>query len=222
MTSFEDLPLGPETVASLAAEGIETPTPFQAAAIPVIARGNDLMGRAGPGSGTLVGYGVPLLDRLEGGQGAPVCLVLCAGQRQATELARSFARLCEASGARAAALAENWLLPETRRLPVRPRRPRAGAVQPVHRRHARPGARTARRRRRGQGRPRRSPRGLSDRLAKGVPAHLLRPSLRPPAALARPTLHPPGHHRSGGAAPGGGKTLQEKAIDRRVLPRTQP
>ena len=112
MTSFEDLPLGPETVAALAADGIETPTPFQAAAIPVIARGNDLMGRAGPGGGTLVGYGAPLLDRLEGGHGAPVCLVLCAGHRQATELARSFARLCEASGARAAALADHWLLPE--------------------------------------------------------------------------------------------------------------
>ena len=112
MTSFEDLPLGPETVAALAAEGIETPTPFQSAAIPVIARGNDLMGRAGPGSGTLVGYGAPLLDRLEGGHGAPVCLILCAGHRQATELARSFAGLCESSGARAAALAENWLLPE--------------------------------------------------------------------------------------------------------------
>ena len=112
MTCFADLPLGPETVAALAAEGIETPTPFQAAAIPVIARGNDLMGRAGPGSGTLVGYGAPLLDRLEGGHGAPVCLVLCAGYRQATELARSFARLCEVSGARAAALAEHWVLPE--------------------------------------------------------------------------------------------------------------
>ena len=112
MKSFEELPLGPETVAALAAEGIETPTPFQAAAIPVIARGNDLMGRSGPGSGTLVGYGAPLLDRLEGGHGAPVCLVLCAGHRQATELARSFARLCEGTGARAAALAEHWLLPQ--------------------------------------------------------------------------------------------------------------
>lgn len=112
MTSFEDLPLGPETVAALAAEGIEAPTPFQAAAIPVIARGNDLMGRSGPGSGTLVGYGAPLLDRLEGGHGAPVCLILCSGHRQATELARSFAGLCEASGTRAAALAEHWLLPE--------------------------------------------------------------------------------------------------------------
>ena len=112
MTSFDELPLAPETVAALAADGIETPTPFQAAAIPVIARGNDLMGRAGPGSGTMVAYGAPLLDRLEGGAGSPVCLVVCTGHRQATELARSFARICEGSGLRAAALAEHWNLPE--------------------------------------------------------------------------------------------------------------
>ena len=112
MTSFDELPLGPETLAALAAQGIETPTPFQAAAIPVIARGNDLKGRTGPGSGTLVGYGAPLLDRLPAGQGAPVCLVVCTGHRQATELARSFARLCAGSGTRAAALAEHWVLPQ--------------------------------------------------------------------------------------------------------------
>lgn len=112
MSTFEDLPLGPETVAALAAEGMEVPTPFQAAAIPVIARGKDLMGRAGPGSGTLVAYGAPLIDRLEGGVGAPACLVLCSGARQATELARSFALLCDGSGLRAAALAPHWNLPE--------------------------------------------------------------------------------------------------------------
>ncbi len=112
MSTFEDLPLGPETVAALAAEGMEVPTPFQAAAIPVIVRGKDLMGRAGPGSGTLVAYAAPLIDRLEGAAGAPVCLVLCAGIRQATELARSFARLCEGSGMRASALAPHWNLPE--------------------------------------------------------------------------------------------------------------
>ncbi|MCY3548047.1 MAG: DbpA RNA binding domain-containing protein [Gemmatimonadetes bacterium] len=110
--SFDELPLGPETVAALAAEGIETPTPFQAAAIPVIARGNDLLGRAGPGSGTMVAYAAPLSERLEAGAGSPSCLVLCTGQRQATELARSLAGLCEAAGARAAALTHRWNLPE--------------------------------------------------------------------------------------------------------------
>ena len=112
MSTFEDLPLGPETVAALAAEGMESPTPFQAAAIPVIARGNDLMGRAGPGSGALVAYAAPLIDRLEGGAAAPQCLVLCSGVRQATELARSFARLSDGADLRAAALAPHWNLPE--------------------------------------------------------------------------------------------------------------
>ncbi len=112
MDSFESLPLGPEIVAALAAEGIETPTPFQAAAIPVIARGKDLMGRAGAGSGTLVAWGAPLVERLQGGHGSPVCAVICPGSRQATGLARSLASLCHASDLRAAALAPHWNLPE--------------------------------------------------------------------------------------------------------------
>ena len=112
MTTFEHLPLGPETVAALAAEGMEVPTPFQSAAIPVIARGNDLIGRAGPGSGTLVAYGAPLIERIEGGAGSPACLVLCTGHRQATELARSLATLCDSAGLRAGALAPHWNHPE--------------------------------------------------------------------------------------------------------------
>ncbi len=112
MESFESLPLGPEIVAALAAAGIETPTPFQAAAIPVIARGKDLMGRAGAGGGALVAWGAPLIERLEGGQGSPVCAIICPGSRQATELARSLAALCEGSELRAAALAPYWNLPE--------------------------------------------------------------------------------------------------------------
>lgn len=112
MTTFEHLPLGPETVAALAAEGMEVPTPFQSAAIPVIARGNDLIGRAGPGSGTLVAYGAPLIERIEGGTGSPACLVLCTGHRQATELARSLATLCDSAGLRAGALAPHWNHPE--------------------------------------------------------------------------------------------------------------
>lgn len=110
--TFDELKLGPETVAALAAEGIETPTPFQAAAIPVIARGNDVLGRAGPGSGTMVAYAAPLVDRLEGGAGSPACVVLCTGQRQATELARSLAGLCEAADVRVGALTDQWNLPE--------------------------------------------------------------------------------------------------------------
>ena len=76
MDSFEDLGVGGELVDALSSQGIEEPTPFQAAAIPVIRRGNHLLGRAGPGAGTLIAYGVGLLERVEPGGGAPRALVV--------------------------------------------------------------------------------------------------------------------------------------------------
>ncbi|MDH3222631.1 MAG: DbpA RNA binding domain-containing protein [Gemmatimonadota bacterium] len=112
MTSFEELNIEDEVVEALAAEGIEIPTQFQAAAVPVIAKGRDLMGRAGPGAGTMIGYAAGLLSRLEGGAGSPVVIVLCTGVRQSTELARSLAAIAEACGMRVAALSPQWNLPQ--------------------------------------------------------------------------------------------------------------
>ena len=112
MTSFEDLNLDPEVIEALAAEGIEVPTPFQAAAIPVIARGNDLLGYAGPGAGTLIGYAAGLLGRIEGGQGSPEVIVLTTGARQARDLARSLAGVASACGVRVAAMDGRWNLPQ--------------------------------------------------------------------------------------------------------------
>ncbi|NNM32181.1 MAG: hypothetical protein HKO53_03905 [Gemmatimonadetes bacterium] len=112
MTSFEELNLDPEVTEALAAEGIEFPTPFQAAAIPVIARGNDLLGHAGPGAGTLVGYAAGLLSRIEGGQESPAVIVLTTGVRQARDLARSLAPIASACSIRVAALDGRWNLPQ--------------------------------------------------------------------------------------------------------------
>lgn len=53
MTSFEDLGVTPELTEALAAEGIETPTPIQESAIPILRKGNNLVLEAGPGSGLL-------------------------------------------------------------------------------------------------------------------------------------------------------------------------
>ena len=49
--NFEDLGVAPELAEALAAEGIETPTPIQRDAIPIIRKGNNLVLEAGPGSG---------------------------------------------------------------------------------------------------------------------------------------------------------------------------
>ena len=111
MTSFAEI-LAPATRAALAAVGIRKPTPFQAAAIPVVRRGRDLIALAGPGGGTLIGYSAPLLDRLDFGQGSPACVAICTGSRQATDLARSLAPVCTEVGARAAALGDLWAHPE--------------------------------------------------------------------------------------------------------------
>ena len=112
MESFEDLGLRPELVEALSAEGIELPTAFQHDAIPVIRRGNNLVGVAGPGAGTLVAYATGLLDRLALGGAVPSALVVTPTAEMASELAESMARLGQSTGHTVAALEGSWALPE--------------------------------------------------------------------------------------------------------------
>lgn len=112
MDSFEDLGLRPELVEALSAEGIETPTTFQRDAIPVIRRGNNLVGAVGPGAGTLVAYGASLLDRLEPGGPGPAALVVVPTAAVADELADSLGRLGQSTGHSVAALEGLWALAE--------------------------------------------------------------------------------------------------------------
>lgn len=112
MTSFEELSLGAEVLDALTAEGFETPSSFQENAIPVVARGNNLVGRAGAGGGVLLSYGAPLLDRLDLQGGTPGALVLVPTRERATELARRLARLGVSTGHRVAALGGRWALPQ--------------------------------------------------------------------------------------------------------------
>ncbi|MFG1691443.1 DbpA RNA binding domain-containing protein [Gemmatimonadota bacterium] len=111
MDTFEELGLRSELVEALAAEGIERPTEFQESAIPVIRRGNNLVGHAGPGAGTLVAYGTGLLDRIEAEGSALRVVVLVPSQERAHRLAQSLARLATSTGHTVAALGGNWALP---------------------------------------------------------------------------------------------------------------
>ncbi len=113
MDTFQELDLGPEVVEALAAEGIEIPTPFQEDALPVIRRGNNLVGRTGPGAGTLVAYGAALLDRLEPGQPGPRAVILAPTRERADGLCRSLSRLVRFTGHRVAALGGTWALAES-------------------------------------------------------------------------------------------------------------
>lgn len=112
MDSFEELGLPPELVDALAAEGIERPTPLQGDAIPLLRRGNNALVRAGPGSGTLVAYGAPLLERLEAAGTVPRAVVLTASTAAAAGLATSLARLAMSTGHAVAAFGSPWASPE--------------------------------------------------------------------------------------------------------------
>lgn len=112
MESFEELGLGPEVVEALAAEGMEIPTPLQAEAIPVVRRGGALVLGAGPGAGTMVAWGAPLLDRIPAGEGGTRVLVITPTREAAHGLASSMARLAGGTGHTVAALGSPWALPE--------------------------------------------------------------------------------------------------------------
>ena len=113
--SFEDLEVMPELVEALAAEGLEEPTEFQRTALPVMRRGNNVLGAVGPGAGTLVAYGLALLEGIEIGAGRPG--------------ARRTARRCGGSHCTARGSAPGWptrtrATPPARiRLPPSPCRP---------------------------------------------------------------------------------------------------
>ncbi len=111
MESFEDLGVADELVEALAAEGIERPTPLQAAAVPVLRKGNNLVLAAGPGSGLLVAWSVGLLERIEVDDAPPRLLVLSATREAADRLAESTARIALSTGHAVAALGASWVLP---------------------------------------------------------------------------------------------------------------
>ncbi|WP_117193510.1 DEAD/DEAH box helicase [Rhizobium terrae] len=64
MTNFESLGVSRQIVATLSGLGIETPTPIQAQAIPLLLEGRDLIGLAQTGTGKTAAFGLPLIERL--------------------------------------------------------------------------------------------------------------------------------------------------------------
>lgn len=109
---FDDLDLPSELMEALSAEGFEEPTEFQRTGIPLLRRGNNLLGAVGPGAGTLLTYGTAILERTEPQAGRPGALVLVPTAAAATGLAESLARIAATTGHSVGAFGGAWLLPE--------------------------------------------------------------------------------------------------------------
>jgi ATP-dependent RNA helicase RhlE len=62
--SFESLGLAPALLRALSEHGYDTPTPIQAAAIPEVLAGHDMMAAAQTGTGKTAAFALPLLQKL--------------------------------------------------------------------------------------------------------------------------------------------------------------
>lgn len=63
---FSELGVRPETVDALARAGITTAFPIQQMTLPLALEGSDIIGQAKTGTGKTLGFGIPLIDRIEG------------------------------------------------------------------------------------------------------------------------------------------------------------
>jgi ATP-dependent RNA helicase DeaD len=88
--SFADLGLNEAVVQALKDVGYEFPTPIQAATIPVLLSGADLLGQAQTGTGKTAAFALPLLSQLDLTQRAPQALVLVPTRELAIQVAEAF------------------------------------------------------------------------------------------------------------------------------------
>src|SRR3982074_1684049 len=61
---FADFGLAPEILRALTDQGYVHPTPIQAAAIPIVLQGRDVMGAAQTGTGKTAGFSLPIIQLL--------------------------------------------------------------------------------------------------------------------------------------------------------------
>ena len=104
--TFSSLGLRPELLSTLAALGYEEPTPIQAAAIPVLVGGSDLLGQAATGTGKTAAFALPILELLEPqprGKG-PTALVLVPTRELALQVSQAFHSYGRELGARLVAI----------------------------------------------------------------------------------------------------------------------
>jgi ATP-dependent RNA helicase RhlE len=90
--TFAELGLDEAVVRAARDAGYERPTPIQAAAIPVVLRGRDVMGLAQTGTGKTAAFTLPVVHRLLGGPRRSRVLVLTPTRELCLQVEQSFRR----------------------------------------------------------------------------------------------------------------------------------
>src|SRR5450755_1763969 len=88
--SFRDLALPAPLLRALSDVGYESPSPIQAATIPVLLSGADMLGQAQTGTGKTAAFALPALARLDMSKHEPQVLVLVPTRELALQVAEAF------------------------------------------------------------------------------------------------------------------------------------
>jgi ATP-dependent RNA helicase DeaD len=101
-TTFAELGLRTELLTELTALGYEEPTPVQAAAIPLLLMGRDVLGQAATGTGKTAAFALPLLSALADGprNSTPAALVLVPTRELAIQVSEAIHRYGRGLGVR--------------------------------------------------------------------------------------------------------------------------
>jgi ATP-dependent RNA helicase DeaD len=88
--TFSDLGLSQPVLKALKEIGYETPSAIQAATIPTLLGGRDVVGMAQTGTGKTAAFALPIIDRLDLSQKSPQALVLAPTRELALQVCEAF------------------------------------------------------------------------------------------------------------------------------------
>ncbi|RWR15889.1 DEAD/DEAH box helicase, partial [Microbacterium enclense] len=88
--TFADLGLDAAVLKALKDVGYETPSAIQAATIPVLLQGRDVVGLAQTGTGKTAAFALPVLSQMETGHKNPQALVLAPTRELALQVCEAF------------------------------------------------------------------------------------------------------------------------------------
>jgi ATP-dependent RNA helicase DeaD len=89
---FADLGIDSRVLRALADVGYETPSPIQAATIPALLAGRDVVGLAQTGTGKTAAFAVPILSQINMRQKNPQALVLAPTRELALQVSEAVER----------------------------------------------------------------------------------------------------------------------------------
>ena len=92
LATFADLQIHPSVLQAVADVGYESPSAIQAATIPALMAGSDVVGLAQTGTGKTAAFAMPILSKIDTGSKATQALVLAPTRELALQVAEAFSR----------------------------------------------------------------------------------------------------------------------------------